>query len=144
MKKIYFSPIALLLMVSCKQAADINKARNEILETEKAFEQMASEKGLAEAFYYYADDSAVILRGNDSLIYGREGIKNYYEKKANPKVKLSWKPDFVKVSECGTLGYTYGKYLYAVQDTSGKTLKLTGIFHTVWKKRGHDWRFVWD
>jgi ketosteroid isomerase-like protein len=144
MKSIYLPVFSIFLLLSCKQEVDLNKARNEILATEKAFEQMASEKGLAEAFYFYADDSAVILRRNDSLIRGREGIKNYYLSKANPKVKLSWTPYYVRVSDCGTLGYTYGNYVYAVQEPSGKTTKLTGVFHTVWKKRGNVWRFVWD
>jgi len=45
-------------------------------QTEKAFEKMASEKGLAEAFYYFADENAVIKRGNDSLIIGKENIRN--------------------------------------------------------------------
>jgi len=44
---------------------------------------MVSEKGLAEAFYFFADDNAVILRGNDSLNYSKENIKHYYTINAN-------------------------------------------------------------
>ena len=105
---------------------------------------MASEKGLSEAFYFFADENAVIKRGNDSLILGKENIRHYYDKNANPNAKLSWTPDFVDVSDCGTIGYTYGKYVYSVQDTSGNSIEHTGIFHTVWKKQNNDWRYVWD
>ena len=144
MKKIPFLLIPIMLLASCKQTVNIDTARNEILQTEKAFEKMASEKGLAEAFGYFADENAVIKRGNDSLIIGKESIRHYYDKNTNPNAKLSWTPDFIGVSDCGTLGYTYGKYVFSIQDTSGKSIEHTGIFHTVWKKQNNDWRYVWD
>lgn len=144
MKKAPFLLISILILVACKQTVNIDTARNEILQTEKAFEKMASEKGLAEAFYYFADENAAIIRGNDSIIIGKENIRDYYDKNANPNVKLIWTPDFIDVSDCGTLGYTYGKYVFSTQDTSGKTIDRTGIFHTVWKKQNNNWRYVWD
>jgi len=144
MKKIPVILILIPLLFSCKRTISIEAARNEILQTEKAFEKMASEKGLAAAFYFFAAEDAVIRRGNDSLIIGRENIKNYYDKNANPNVKLSWTPDYIGVSDCGTLGYTYGKYLFSVRDTSGKNNENKGVFHTVWKKQNNDWRYVWD
>jgi ketosteroid isomerase-like protein len=144
MKKVPFLLISILILAACKQSVNIDTARNEILQTEKAFEKMASEKGLAEAFYYFADENAAIIRGNDSLIIGKENIRDYYDKNANPNAKLSWTPDFIGVSDCGTLGYTYGKYVFSIQDTSGKSIDNTGIFHTVWKKQNKDWRYVWD
>ena len=144
MKKTPFLLILVLLLASCKQPVNIDSAKNEIFQTEKAFEKMASEKGLAEAFYYFADENAVIKRGNDSLIIGKENIRQYYDKNANPNTKLSWTPDFIGVSDCGTLGYTYGKYVFSIQDTSGKSIENTGIFHTVWKKKNKGWRYVWD
>jgi hypothetical protein len=103
-----FTLILIPLLFSCKQTVDIDAARNEILQAEKAFEKMASEKGQSAAFYYFAAENAVIRRGNDSLIFGKESIKNYYDKNANPNAKLNWTPDFIGVSDCGTLGYTYG------------------------------------
>lgn len=136
--------ICILVFVSCKHAANTDAAKNEILQTEKAFEKMASEKGMTEAFYYFADQNAAIKRGNDSLIIGKENIKLYYDKNSDPNAKLSWAPDFIGVSDCGTLGYTYGKYLYTIQDSTGKSIEYNGIFHTVWRKQNNDWRYVWD
>jgi ketosteroid isomerase-like protein len=132
------------LLFSCRQKVEIEEAKNEILKTEKEFEIMASEKGLADAFYFFASENAVIRRGNDSLIFGKENIKHYYDLNANPKARLKWTPDFIGVSDCGTFGYTYGKYVYSIQDTFGKTIERTGIFHTIWKKQNNNWRFVWD
>ena len=144
MKKTTFFLICILALVSCKRVTDIEAAKNEILHTEKAFEKMVSEKGMAEAFYYFADQNAAIRRGNDSLIIGRENIRRYYEINTNPNAKVSWTPDFIDVSDCGTLGYTYGRYLYTIRDSTGKTSENKGIFHTVWKKQNNGWRYVWD
>jgi ketosteroid isomerase-like protein len=144
MKKTYIILISVLILAACKQTVTIDTARIEILQTEKAFEKMVSEKGMAEAFYYFADENAVIRRGNDSLIIGKENIRYYYDKNTRPNAKLSWTPDFIGVSDCGTLGYTYGKFVFSIQDTSGKTIDQSGIFHTVWKKQNKEWRYVWD
>jgi ketosteroid isomerase-like protein len=144
MKNALLILLSAILPIACKHADNLDVAKNEIIQTEKAFEKMASEKGLAEAFYYFADENAAIRRGNDSLIVGKENIRLYYNKNANPNAKLSWAPDFTAVSDCGTLGYTYGKYRYTTQDTTGKTIEYKGIFHTVWKKENNSWRYVWD
>ncbi|MCU0457388.1 MAG: hypothetical protein MUE74_13925, partial [Bacteroidales bacterium] len=61
----------------------------------------------AGAFWYFADENAVILRGNDSLIKGRESIRNCYEKNLRPGVTLTWTPDFIGVSDCDNPGYNY-------------------------------------
>jgi len=142
MKKLCIIP--LLLLVSCKYSANKEIVQNEIFQTEKAFEKMAHEKGLTEAFYFFAADDAVILRGNDSLIKGKESIKNYYTKNANPNVTLSWTPDYISVSDCGTLAYTWGKYIYSIKDSTGRITERNGVFHTVWKKQDKDWKYVWD
>ncbi len=144
MKKAPFILILIPLLFSCKQTVNIDAAKNEILQTEKAFEKMVSEKGLSAAFYYFAAENAAIRRGNDSLIVGKENIKNFYDINASPNAKINWTPDFIDVSDCGTLGYTYGKYVFSIQDTSGKNIQHTGVFHTVWKKQNNNWRYVWD
>ena len=52
----------LLLFNSCAEnkTIDSNAVRKEIADAEKAFETMAKEKGIAEAFAFYADSNAVI------------------------------------------------------------------------------------
>ena len=137
--------IVFLLSVSCTHYPDKEKVAQEIFRTEKAFEKMTSEKGIAEAFYFFADEKAVIKRENDSLIYGKENIKNYYTGRSNDDAVVNWTPDFVDVSDCGTLGYTYGKYEWKIKNEKGDTTIYRGIFHTVWKKqKDKSWKYVWD
>jgi ketosteroid isomerase-like protein len=135
----------LLLCATCSYSKSKEDVKNEILQTEKAFEKMTSEKGIAEAFYYFADENAVIKRENDTLIKGKENIKIYYSKKNSKNATVNWTPDFIDVSDGGDLGYTYGKYIWKIKDEKGNTVEHKGIFHTVWKKQ-HDnsWKYVWD
>lgn len=145
-----FIPSLLLIAIifGCNSKTETKSQKdleNEIRKSEADFNKLAKSKGVAEAFYAFADSNAVIKRENDTLIKGKESIKNYY---SNPKFKnatVSWSPDFVSVSEDGTLGYTYGKYVWTVKDSLGKTTSYPGIFHTVWKKqRNGSWKYSWD
>src|SRR5512133_442024 len=108
------------------------KHKSEIVQTEADFARMAEEKGVAQAFYEFADTLAVINRGG-VLIQGREAIKSYYETHLKPGTTLQWKPDFAEAS--GDIGYTYGKYTHSVPDSTGVRTESHGIFHTVWKRQ---------
>ncbi|WP_223548060.1 DUF4440 domain-containing protein [Aestuariivivens sp. NBU2969] len=146
MKTFYVIFIAIVL-VACensltKKFNHIEKWKNEILETEHNFAVMAQKEGMNKAFLAYVADNGVLLR-NDSIINGKKAISDYM-KNATSK-GLNWKPSFVDVSSSGDLGYTYGKYTYTYQDSTGKDITSTGIFHTVWKRQTDgSWKFVWD
>jgi ketosteroid isomerase-like protein len=145
MRTIWTLWTVIFLLISCGRPLSKDEIKKEIYQTEKAFEKMTSEKSIAEAFYFFADENAVINRGNDSLIFGKEHIRHYYETRKIQNATVNWTPDFVEVSEDGTLGYTYGKYIWKLVKSEGDTVKLTGIFHTVWKKQKDGiWKYVWD
>src|SRR6188474_1044578 len=97
-------PIALFAGCSSEPMPDPELLRNEIMETEKAFEAAAASHGIAHAFYTYAADSAVIKRGKDSLIQGRDGIKSFYLDPKYRDAQVNWTPDFIEVSADGSLG----------------------------------------
>ena len=145
MKPIFYLLVSTFLTTSCHHFTSKEETIKEIYQTEKAFEKMASEKGIAVAFYYFADEKAVIKRENDTLIIGKENIKIYYDKKSNKNATVTWTPDFIDVSDCGTLGYTYGKYVWKIKNQNDETVEYKGIFHTVWKKQNDNtWKYVWD
>ncbi len=144
-KRIIIFSYAILILCSCtnkKENKTHNELKEEIIKAENDFAETAKKSGVEEAFFLYADDKAVIRRGNDSLITGRENIREYYQ---NPRFKnfdLSWAPDFVEVSEDGTLGYTFGKYFLKI---NGDSTEYKGVFHTVWKRQADgSWKYVWD
>jgi len=141
-------PVILLTILSgCNsdKAKNQNDLKLRIMKVEKEFEAFAASNGLAEAFYKFADENAVIKRKNDTLIKGSENIRKYYRDIDLKDVVLSWTPDFVEVSKDGTLAYTYGKYSWKNKGADGKTVESKGVFHTVWKKQGNGtWKYVWD
>jgi ketosteroid isomerase-like protein len=135
----------MLLFAGSAHSQSKEEIKKEILQTEKAFEKMTSEKGIGEAFYHFADKNAIIKRENDTLISGNENIKIYYQKKGLKDATVTWTPDFIDVSESGDLGYTYGKFIWKIKGDDGKILEYKGVFHTVWKRQNdNSWKYVWD
>ena len=141
---------AILLSCSSPKSNNENKpnngnAKQEIEKAEKDFAQMAADKGIAEAFYFFADSNATIKRQNDTLIHGKEAIKIFYSAPFYQKATVKWSPDFVGASIDGDIGYTYGKYVWSSTDPAGKPITFNGVFHTVWKKQPDgSWKYVWD
>lgn len=145
MKKLVIFISLIFFLSSCSQSIDKEQKKKEIFDTEKAFEKMAADSGIAKAFYFYAAEEAIIKRENDTLISGNTNIGKYYNKTDEKNTKVNWTPDFVDVSESGDLAYTYGKYTWQIKDTQGKITKYQGTFHTVWKKQSDGtWKYVWD
>lgn len=144
-KKIIFVALISVFKMGCNSKLQHKNMEKEVLLAETNFAKMAAEKGIAEAFAYYAANEAVIKRENDTLIKGKENIKAYYQAKDLSNAKLSWSPDFIDVSQCGTLAYSYGHYSFILLDESGNEKEYTGVFHTVWKKQKNgEWKYVWD
>lgn len=138
-----------IFLISCniqKEKESLLDLKQEIYKTEKNFEAAAEKVGVPEAFASFADDSAVIKRGDGILIKGKEGIRKYYEADGrNKKIVVKWTADFIDVSSDGTLGYSYGHYVWIIRDSLGKIDEYKGIFHTVWKRQSDGtWKYVWD
>ena len=141
--------IALIILTnSCdmSEESQIERWKQEILETEQDFAKMSKESGIHKAFMEYAADNAVLMR-NNKLIIGKDSIDSHFlaQKINNDEVQLSWEPDFIEVSSSGDLGYTYGKYNYKYIDADGNPAESNGVFHTIWKRQTNGiWKFVWD
>ena len=144
-KSLYIILLICLISYSCNMEPDkqsVEKWKQEILDTEQEFAEMAKKEGIHIAFIAFASEDAVLMR-NNKLILGKKEIDLHL--KGQISKGLSWKPDFVDVASSGDLGYTYGHYTYSDMDSKGKTIESTGIFHTVWKRQTDGkWRFVWD
>jgi len=146
MKKL-LSYLILLLLVACSETNNYDrskKAEKQILSTEADFEKAVKEKGIKVAFLEYADDSAVINRST-KIFLGKKGIEEFFNTQTRKTISLNWVPDFMEASSSGDLGFTYGKYKFSGEDSTGKKIEFEGIFHTVWKKQKDGrWKFVYD
>jgi len=133
-----------ILFACTSQEDQVEKWKNEIVETEKEFSAMAQKEGIPAAFVAFAAEDAVLMR-NNTLVIGKEALKESVEATAAENVSLSWKPDFVDVASSGDLGYTYGQFIYTLTDSLGNENVMEGVFHTVWKRQADGtWKFVWD
>lgn len=141
----FYPALILVSFISCvhKDPVDlIGQDKGLVLKTEKEFESMVADSGMAVAFAHFADEQGVIQR-RDSIIKGKKAIYNYHFKSPLKNVKLNWEASFVDVS--GDLAYTYGPYTFSAVDSSGNPILDNGIFHTVWKRQQDGtWRYVWD
>ena len=145
MKQLLATLLILVVCTACNQQGNKVKLKQEIYDAEKSFEKKCAEEGIEEAFYFFASDSAVIKRQNDTLVIGRENIKHYYSNPAFKMASVTWTPDYIDVSDDGSMGYTFGKYLWKVWNNAGDTTEYKGVFHTVWKRESDGlWRYVWD
>ena len=139
----------LCLVFACSQSVNpdqIEKWKQEIMDAEKAFNDMAQEEGLDKAFEYYAAPDGV-LRRRHKIVKGKTAIRQWYEEDMRPNETLTWQPTFIDVSNSGDLAYTYGDFVftYPHPDSAGVMKENKGIFHTVWKRQADgSWRYVWD
>ena len=142
--------IVILYFVSLASISQTNSPKSkavieEIRKMEKQFEDDLNKLGAEFAFEKYAAPNAVIKRENDSLVYGPKAIKQYYSNEIYKTAKAFWTPDYIDVSQDGTMAYTYGKYQWRMSGKSGEVQEYRGIFHTVWKKQPDGtWKYVWD
>lgn len=145
MMKIKIVPIVLLIACAApSKQVDIESLKAEIMDAEKQFNDMAAEQGLTEAFATFAAEDAVIKRGG-KLYKGRAAIREWYENNSSPDEQLTWKPDFIDVSNSGDLAYTYGSFTFSYPDSTGTMISNSGTFHSVWKRQEDgSWKFVWD
>jgi len=139
---------SVISLISCggyHDTVNLERWKQEIVDTEAAFAKLAAEAGIREAFITYAAPDAVLMR-NNRLIKGDTGITSYLGKQLPLRDELlEWKPGFVDVSSSGDLAYTYGNYTYSFADSTGSRVVQRGVFHTVWKRQADgSWKFVWD
>jgi ketosteroid isomerase-like protein len=141
--------VACFLFISFTSIAQESTKSSDLIEEikkiEKQFEDDLNNKGVGFAFEKYAAPNAVIKRQNDTLVFGPKAIKQYYSAEIYKTAKAYWSPDYIDVSQDGTMAYTFGKYRWNMSDKSGKAQEYSGVFHTVWKKQPDGtWKYVWD
>ncbi len=133
--------ILLILLAGC-QPREMNPEtmKEELIKTDVDFCEMALEKGVREAFTFYADEDVVMMRDGALPLFGRKELIKNYEKNPRTGVQLRWVP--VKAEVSGDLGYTFGKWEMKVQ---GRDTTWYGTYVTIWKKQKNGtWRFVLD
>jgi ketosteroid isomerase-like protein len=116
---------------------------DQLLKVDRDFASMATDSGIAQAFAFYAADSATTLQRGVGPVVGRKAIRDLYSDDAG--AKLTWQPYFADIASSGDLGYTLGQSQYTVKDSTGAEQTHHGYYVTIWKKQpDHSWKWVLD
>lgn len=114
-------------------------ARQNIINTDKAFSDMSREHGMKKAFIEYMDNEGVLLRPDHLPIIGADAI-DFLSQSNDTAFTLTWKPSAADISASEDMGYTYGIYNLQTKDTA-----LYGTYVSIWKKQSDGkWKFVLD
>ena len=137
--------ILLLALASCDEAKEkmttITAApdASEILKTDADFSDMSRQLGMRKAFLQYMAKEGILLRPDNPPIIGADAI-DYLSQVNDSGYVLTWKPLNGDIAKSGELGYTYGVYELALQDTI-----IKGTYVNVWHKQPNgEWKFVID
>lgn len=117
-----------ILFASCTQQEDSATLKSEVLETDKNFSKRAQEKGIAEAFVYYADEKVIQPIPGQQPIFGKYELMESYEKNP-PHYTLTWEP--LRAEASGNLGYTFGSYMLTTKTSTGKDSVQYGNYVSV-------------
>jgi ketosteroid isomerase-like protein len=126
----FFLFVACLSVAGARTAdLDVEKAVGSLIAAEKAYAQLAGEKGFREASISVFADDAVIFAPN-----AVNGKKFWQQAEEDPAI--AWRPILAAISRSGQLGYTTGPWEYRklreAQNPDG-----FGHFVTIWRKDGN-------
>jgi ketosteroid isomerase-like protein len=83
--------------------------------------------------------SEVVRRGPQEIATGW----SIFTAEDGPRIK--WRPQFVEVTEDGTLALTRGPYKLTVSDENGNLSEHWGTFNSVWRlKEDGSWKVIFD
>jgi len=121
----------------------------EIVETDKKFSKLSTQKGYLQAFYSYIDDNGLVVSENGQAPANKETYQKtieYYKKnKPKSELTLSWQPLYADISLSGELGYTHGHAKWITKDAKGKNSEGFSYYLSIWKKQADSsFKFVFD
>ncbi len=135
--------LIIAIIAGCGGEMNVAKYKQELMETDRAFNRMAIEQGRHAAFDHYMADSSVIYRTGKEPFVGRERIMPLFPPDA--KGELTWEPTFAEAAASGDLGYTLGTYQFKFTDENGEEQVSSGHYVTIWKRQAdNSWKYVFD
>ena len=128
-----------------KSPEHIKQLNQSLIDTDRNFYRVSTQKGLGRAFIDFADDSVSLIRDNEFPIIGKTELAKHYLNHESDIKPLYWGPVKAEASPDGQLGYTLGKWEYQGVDKSGKKITEYGDYLTVWKRQENGlWKYVYD
>lgn len=112
----------------------------ELIKTDCDFSKFSIEKGMKEAFLFYAADSVIMLRQGNFPLLGKRALTEHLKTIPNNQIHLQWIP--LKAEVSGDLGYTFGNWELRL---TGKDTITFGNYVTIWKMSPDGkWKYILD
>jgi hypothetical protein len=128
MKNVFLAVLCLCLTEYLSAQDASNHQLQSLINAERAFAKMASDKNVAEAFLANINDESINIESN-----GIVKMKTVWSARKPDASLLAWQPLFADISSSGDFGYTTGPWDYrAIQGTEPIAF---GDYVTVWKKQ---------
>ena len=131
----------LILFSSCvaKQEDKSKQAKQDIINADKAMNELASSKGFYYALLQYADSNVIKPKEGELPVIGKKQLEQYWTGKEDNKA-ITWAPVLSEASSSGDLGFTFGNWKFTSKDTV-----MYGNYTTIWKKQTDgSWKFIYD
>jgi ketosteroid isomerase-like protein len=110
-----------------------------LMDTDRAFNDMAQKDGVGKAFIAYSAEDPVIVRPGKMPLVGRPALVEAFAPLTGSD--LSWEPLKAEIAGSGDLGYTFGRYTLR----EGKDITTHGVYVSIWKKQPDgSWKYVLD
>jgi ketosteroid isomerase-like protein len=134
-----------IFFVSCstKKPGDKDSHRVEIIRTDSLFSAMSRDKGMKEAFIFFAADEVIKPQNNQQPLVGKDALVRSLENEGKPDFSLTWIP--LKADASDSLGYTFGNWMKKAKTVSGADTTFTGNYVSIWKRQSDgSWKYVFD
>jgi hypothetical protein len=125
MKKILFAAIILFGLNKTVLAQTAVANVNTVVDAEKSFDKLVERKGIKEGFLAVADPEGIVFKPDAVK------ITEFYSNIDKQAGKLSWQPNFARISINGDLAFTAGPYVY--QNGNNDTDKVYGDYVSIWR-----------
>ena len=145
---------ALFLLTACDglpevpspaPAIDLEQERENLLQQDLRFAEVAYTEGIAEAYRRFMAADAIQLPDGGLAIGGRDEIyAELSEITAGTDFSLTWEPLEVEVAASGDLGFTWGIYYFESLDELGAPYVAEGKYVYLWRKNAGRWELILD
>lgn len=131
--------VCLLFVLSVPGVANAN----ELMAVDTAFNAMAQEKGIAEAFDYYLAENAFNLNGGYDGVPRSQVVADYVRRRDT--LRMNWWPVASQLAASGDFGYTWGRFVEHTTNSDGDIEVIHGKYVTVWQKNSQgEWKSLID
>ena len=125
---------------------DMSGERAALLEVDREFADLSESVGYIEAYYRYSADEILLLPPGIEPMSGREDIYRE-DSERGLQGQLTWKHQDGRVASSGELGWTWGRWVFTVEDEEGNPQVSFGKYVFLWGKRKGQWKVtvnIWN